>query len=153
MFSNCAHRNAAIISEGKKEDPISTHPYLSTSPLKKADLLVPFSHIISALSANCASLIASNPPYVADGDPHLQQGDLRFEPAMALSCGPDGLDAIRTLAAGTAAYLRPSGWLLLEHGVNQGEAVRGLLVGAGFIEVETTRDLEDRDRVTSGRRP
>lgn len=120
--------------------------HIDNIAFRHGDWLVP-------LSGEVFDVIASNPPYVADGDPHLQQGDLRFEPAMALSCGPDGLDAIRTLAAGTPAILNPGGWLLLEHGFDQGEAVRGLLVDAGFIEVETTRDLEDRDRVTSGRKP
>lgn len=97
-------------------------------------------------------LIASNPPYIADGDPHLARGDLRFEPPMALSCGPDGLDAIRTIVRDAPACLRPGGWLLLEHGWEQGEAVRALLAEAGFVEVGTERDLEHRDRITLGRR-
>ncbi|WP_287597999.1 peptide chain release factor N(5)-glutamine methyltransferase [Thermomonas sp.] len=98
-------------------------------------------------------LIASNPPYIADGDPHLSQGDLRFEPAMALSCGADGLDAIRIIVRHAPACLRPDGWLLLEHGWDQGEAVRALLAEAGFVDAATERDLEGRDRVTLGRRP
>lgn len=97
-------------------------------------------------------LIASNPPYIADGDPHLQAGDLRFEPAGALSSGPDGLDAIGIIVRDAPAHLLPGGWLLLEHGWDQGESVRGLLQAAGFDAVETHRDLEDRDRVTIGRR-
>ncbi len=97
-------------------------------------------------------LIASNPPYIADGDPHLAQGDLRFEPPMALSCGPDGLDAIRTIIRDAPACLRPGGWLLLEHGWEQGEALRALLAEAGFVEVGTERDLEQRDRISLGRR-
>lgn len=97
-------------------------------------------------------LIASNPPYIADGDPHLVQGDLRFEPPMALSCGPDGLDAIRTIIRDAPACLRPGGWLLLEHGWEQGEALRALLAEAGFVEVGTERDLEQRDRISLGRR-
>ena len=99
------------------------------------------------------TLIASNPPYIAEGDPHLDQGDLRFEPPTALSSGADGLDAIRTLATGAPAHLRPGGWLLLEHGWDQGPAVRALLAAAGFEAVATHRDLEQRDRVTLGRRP
>ncbi|TLX21045.1 peptide chain release factor N(5)-glutamine methyltransferase [Thermomonas fusca] len=97
-------------------------------------------------------LIASNPPYIADGDPHLSQGDLRFEPAMALSCGLDGLDAIRIIVRDAPACLQPGGWLLLEHGWDQGDAVRALLVEAGFVDVATARDLEHRDRITLGRR-
>lgn len=96
-------------------------------------------------------LIASNPPYIAEGDPHLDQGDLRFEPASALSSGADGFDAIRTIIRDAPAHLRGGGWLLLEHGWEQGEAVRTLLAEAGFTDVETARDLEDRDRVTLGR--
>jgi len=97
-------------------------------------------------------LIASNPPYIAEGDPHLQEGDLRHEPAQALSSGADGLDAIRTLVGEAPAHLNPGGWLLLEHGFEQGEAVRALLLAAGYVQVQTHRDLEDRDRVTIGRR-
>ncbi len=98
-------------------------------------------------------LIASNPPYIADDDPHLSRGDLRFEPAMALSCGVDGLDAIRRIVAAAPAHLRPGGWLLLEHGWEQGAAVRGLLDAAGFDAVETAQDLEARDRISLGRWP
>ncbi|MGV8942695.1 peptide chain release factor N(5)-glutamine methyltransferase [Thermomonas sp.] len=106
---------------------------------------------LNSLAGERFEVIASNPPYIADGDPHLQQGDLRFEPAMALSCGPDGLDAIRMIVAGAPACLHAGGWLLLEHGWEQGEAVRGLLLDAGFVEVRTVRDLENRERVSLGR--
>jgi release factor glutamine methyltransferase len=98
-------------------------------------------------------LIASNPPYVALGDPHLDEGDLRFEPASALSSGADGLDAIRAIVAAAPAHLAISGWLLLEHGWDQGATVRELLKRAGFVDVATEHDLEDRDRVSLGRWP
>jgi len=98
-------------------------------------------------------LIASNPPYIASDDPHLAQGDLRFEPATALASGHDGLDDIRLIIAGAPAHLQPGGWLLMEHGWDQGEAIRALLEGAGFVEVETAQDLEQRDRVSLGRWP
>lgn len=98
-------------------------------------------------------LIASNPPYIADGDPHLTQGDLRHEPASALASGADGLDAIRRIVAQAPTHLVPGGWLLFEHGWEQGAAVRELLRDAGFVDVATERDLEQRDRVTSGRMP
>lgn len=104
------------------------------------------------LRGECFDLIASNPPYVAEGDPHLFQGDLRFEPDQALSSGSDGLDAIRHLAAHGLAHLVPGGWLLLEHGMAQGPAVRELLGAAGFTQVHTRRDLEGRERVTLGTR-
>lgn len=98
------------------------------------------------------TLIASNPPYVAVGDAHLDEGDLRFEPGLALSSGRDGLDAIRTIVAHAPAHLDARGWLLLEHGWDQGETVRMLMAEAGFIDVETVHDLEQRGRVTVGRR-
>ncbi|MBN7839156.1 peptide chain release factor N(5)-glutamine methyltransferase [Stenotrophomonas maltophilia] len=98
-------------------------------------------------------LIASNPPYIASDDPHLDQGDLRFEPASALASGVDGLDDIRRIVDGGQAHLRPGGWLLIEHGWDQGAAIRALFDAAGFAEVQTAQDLEQRDRITLGRRP
>lgn len=98
-------------------------------------------------------LIASNPPYIAAGDVHLDRGDLRFEPPAALASGRDGLDALRIIVAGAPGHLVPGGWLLVEHGLEQGEAVRALFTGAGLEAVQTGRDLENRDRVTLGRRP
>jgi release factor glutamine methyltransferase len=98
-------------------------------------------------------LVASNPPYIARHDPHLREGDLRFEPAAALASGDDGLDAIRRIARDAPGFLAPGGWLLLEHGWDQGDAVRALLHGAGLAQVETYRDLEGRDRACVGRMP
>ena len=111
-----------------------------------------FGALAAALAGTRCDLIASNPPYIAAGDPHLDRGDLRFEPATALSSGADGLDAIRAIVSGAPAHLQPGGWLLLEHGFDQGAAIRGLLAQAGFVEVATHVDLEGRDRVTLGRR-
>ncbi len=96
-------------------------------------------------------LVASNPPYIAAQDPHLRQGDLRYEPASALASGPDGLDDIRLIVADAPAHLLAGGWLLLEHGWDQGAAVAELLRARGFDAVATHQDLEQRDRVTSGR--
>lgn len=95
--------------------------------------------------------IVSNPPYIADGDAHLGQGDLRFEPREALASGADGLDAIRAIVREAPAHLHPGGWLLFEHGWEQGAAARALLREAGFAQVETRQDLEGRDRVSLGR--
>ena len=97
-------------------------------------------------------LIASNPPYIESTDPHLGEGDLRFEPMSALASGDDGLDDLRVIIGEATSHLIEHGWLLVEHGWNQGAAVRALFVEAGFVEVATARDLEDRDRVTLGRR-
>lgn len=107
----------------------------------------------SAVAGETFDLVASNPPYIADDDPHLRQGDLRFEPRSALASGPDGLDAIRVIARDAPAHLVPGGWLLVEHGHEQGPAVRALFSAAGLQAVATERDLEQRDRVTLGRRP
>ncbi len=108
-------------------------------------------HWYAALGADRFDMIVSNPPYIAAGDPHLAQGDLRFEPPPALASGADGLDAIREIVAGAHEHLVPGGWLLMEHGWDQGAAIRALLQQAGFAEAQTVQDLEQRDRVTLGR--
>lgn len=95
-------------------------------------------------------LIVSNPPYVAEHDAHLEQGDLRFEPRTALAAGADGLDDLRQIVAQAPVHLRSGSWLLLEHGYDQGAAVRGLLAAAGFAAVETWQDLGGNDRVSGG---
>jgi len=104
------------------------------------------------LKGETFDLVASNPPYIALGDPHLDEGDLRFEPAAALASGAEGLDAIRAIVRQAPAHLVEGGWLLLEHGWDQGAAVRALLEVAGFQSVHTAQDLEGRDRVSLGRR-
>ncbi|MGM0412180.1 MAG: peptide chain release factor N(5)-glutamine methyltransferase [Pseudomonadota bacterium] len=98
-------------------------------------------------------LIVSNPPYVAADDPHLAAGDVAFEPRTALAAGPDGLDCLRRLAAEGPAHLAPGGWLLVEHGRDQGAAVRALFTEAGLAQVATHRDLAGQERFTEGRRP
>ena len=95
-------------------------------------------------------VIASNPPYVADGDPHLAQGDLRFEPAAALLGGPDGMGCIRTIAAEARTHLVPGGWIVFEHGFDQGPACVRLLVGLGYTGVRDARDLSALPRVCKG---
>lgn len=96
-------------------------------------------------------LVVSNPPYIAEADAHLERGDLRFEPRSALASGGDGLDAIRAIVTAAPRHLHDGGWLLLEHGHEQGAAVRALLAAAGFHDVATTADLERRDRVSMAR--
>jgi release factor glutamine methyltransferase len=97
------------------------------------------------------ALIVSNPPYICADDPHLLDGDVRFEPITALASGVDGLDDIRLLIAGAGGYLEPGGWLLLEHGYDQGEAVCALLHEAGFQSVDDLSDLQGHGRVAQGR--
>ena len=96
-------------------------------------------------------VIASNPPYIAAGDDHLAQGDLRFEPVGALTDHADGLSALRTIVNGSPRHLVPGGWLLLEHGYDQAAAVRALLLGAGFADVQSWQDLAGIERVSGGR--
>jgi len=98
-------------------------------------------------------LIVSNPPYIADGDRHLAEGDLRFEPSGALTDFADGLSALRTIIAGAQARLAPGGWLLMEHGYDQAAAVRDLLAAAGYSEVRSWQDLAGIERASGGRRP
>jgi release factor glutamine methyltransferase len=97
--------------------------------------------------------IVSNPPYVAAGDPHLADGDLRFEPAGALSPGGDGLGALRTIVAGARKRLVAGGTLAVEHGHDQSEAVQALFAAAGFGGVVAARDLAGIPRVVAGRAP
>jgi release factor glutamine methyltransferase len=97
-------------------------------------------------------MIVSNPPYVAHGDPHLGQGDLRFEPAAALTDGsPDGLDSIRAIVRGAADHVHPGGWLLFEHGYDQAPAVAEILAAAGWVDRVSIRDLAGIPRVAGGR--
>ena len=96
-------------------------------------------------------LIVSNPPYIVAGDAHLSQGDLRFEPIGALTDHADGLSALRIIIDGAASYLKPDGWLLMEHGYDQSEAVRELLAQRGFSEVQSWRDLAGIERVSGGK--
>jgi release factor glutamine methyltransferase len=95
-------------------------------------------------------LVISNPPYVASNDPHLQEGDLRFEPQQALRAGPDGLEAIRAILADAGSHLKPGAWLILEHGYDQGEAVIQLLETSGFNHVICHQDYAARERATVG---
>ncbi|MEM5426140.1 peptide chain release factor N(5)-glutamine methyltransferase [Paraburkholderia ferrariae] len=97
--------------------------------------------------------IVSNPPYIASGDPHLERGDLRFEPRGALTDEADGLTALRAIVAGAPARLAPGGVLWMEHGYDQAAAVRALLEDAGFKDVRSERDLAGIERISGGRLP
>jgi release factor glutamine methyltransferase len=104
----------------------------------------------SALDGEKFDLIVSNPPYIAAADPHLTQGDVRFEPPSALASGADGLDDIRAIIRDAAAHLKPDGWLLFEHGYNQAAACRELLAQAGFEQVASAADLAGIERISYG---
>ena len=103
-----------------------------------------------ALGGEKFDLIVANPPYIAAADPHLAQGDLRFEPAAALASGADGLDDIRAIVRGATVHLKPGGWLLFEHGYDQAAACRELLIQAGFEQVASAADLAGIERVSYG---
>ncbi|MEJ2382539.1 MAG: peptide chain release factor N(5)-glutamine methyltransferase [Gammaproteobacteria bacterium] len=106
-----------------------------------------------ALGSRRFHLIAANPPYICANDPHLGRGDLRFEPREALLSGSDGLDAIRRIAACALAHLEAGGWLLVEHGFEQGAAAHEIFRAAGLDPVEVFTDAAGHDRVCTGRAP
>jgi release factor glutamine methyltransferase len=97
------------------------------------------------------NVIVSNPPYIAAGDHHLSSGDLRFEPAGALTDGADGLSDLETIVGGASAHLEPGGWLMVEHGYDQAGAVRQLLLNGQFDDVQSWQDLAGIERVSGGR--
>jgi release factor glutamine methyltransferase len=111
------------------------------------------SHWFSAIEGQQFDVIISNPPYIASADPHLDAGDVRFEPSSALVAGADGLDDLRLIVDQAPAHLHAGGWLLLEHGYDQGVAVRDLLSSHGFEKIQTRRDLGEHERITFGRMP
>jgi release factor glutamine methyltransferase len=104
-----------------------------------------------ALGEEHFELIVANPPYIATADPHLEQGDVRFEPRSALAAGVRGLDDLAEIVAGAPARLTGGGWLFLEHGYDQAVAVRGLLADAGFAAIASWTDLAGIERVSGGR--
>jgi release factor glutamine methyltransferase len=108
------------------------------------------SHWFQSLHGQLFALIVSNPPYIATNDQHLQQGDVRFEPGSALVSGVDGLADIRQIIQQAPDYLEQAGWLLLEHGFEQAEAVRNLLIERGFSSVESRLDLAGHQRISLG---
>jgi release factor glutamine methyltransferase len=98
-------------------------------------------------------LIVSNPPYIEQNDIHLTQGDVRFEPISALTSGADGLDDIRHIVEHCLIYLKPQGWLMIEHGYNQADLVADLMAQAGLVSIETLKDLAGNNRVTMAKNP
>jgi release factor glutamine methyltransferase len=104
----------------------------------------------SALKQEQFDVIVSNPPYIQTNDPHLSQGDLRFEPATALASGDDGLLAIKKIVISAPAFLNSNGWLMFEHGYNQADSVAQLMALQGFSQIETINDLGGNNRVTLG---
>ncbi|MDO5681044.1 MAG: HemK/PrmC family methyltransferase [Pelistega sp.] len=119
-----------------------------TLQLKNVDFVL--SDWFKAIPAQAFDLIVTNPPYIHKDDEHLQQGDLRYEPQQALTDFADGLSAIRQIIAGAPAYLKLGAPLWIEHGWDQAEAVRELLVNGGFVQVESRQDLAGIERISGG---
>ncbi|WP_289101791.1 peptide chain release factor N(5)-glutamine methyltransferase [uncultured Marinobacter sp.] len=111
------------------------------------------SHWFDQIPAGSFDLLISNPPYIPASDRHLKEGDVRFEPESALVAGEDGLDDIRLLVTEGLDWLNLNGWMLLEHGYDQGEAVRDLFAKAGWRNIETRKDYGGNDRMTLARKP
>ena len=118
--------------------------------LKLSNVRLLESNWFSALASEKFDVIVSNPPYIAQDDEHLKQGDLRFEPLSALASGVDGLDDIRKIIQDAPDYLNPNGWLMLEHGYYQAEAVAALLKARGFSQIAHAKDIAGTLRVTFG---
>ena len=121
-------------------------------PTRIANVRLLLSDWFSALEGEIFNLIVSNPPYIAVADPHLRQGDLRYEPSAALAAGEDGLDPIRRIVADAPSHLAAGGWLLLEHGHDQADRVASLMQGAGLAEISHLADLAGIRRVTLGQK-
>ncbi|MGH8110195.1 MAG: peptide chain release factor N(5)-glutamine methyltransferase [Arenimonas sp.] len=141
-------KNAKVIAVDKSVAAIG----VAQGNARANNLTVEFrqSDWFSALENQKFDLVVSNPPYIPEHDPHLSQGDLRFEPVSALASGIDGLDDIIMIISQAPQYCAPQAWLMIEHGFDQGNTIRRLFSEAGFVNVETVQDLEQRDRVSLG---
>jgi len=144
------HRPAALVTAVDSSSPALA---LARENAAALDVEVEFlqSDWFAALGRRRFDLISANPPYVAADDPHLHQGDLRFEPRPALAAGLDGLADLRCIVGAAPKHLRRGGWLLLEHGYDQAEACRDLLHNAGFGELVFRADIAGLLRIAGGR--
>jgi release factor glutamine methyltransferase len=150
----------ALASERTNWDVVATElhaPALAVAQgnarrLKLANLILLEGCWCEPLHDATYSLIVSNPPYIDSDDPHMQQGDLRFEPRTSLVAANHGLADIEIIAQQASVKLIPGGYLLLEHGLQQGAAVRNILEQLGYTGVKTCQDYGGRDRVTLGRK-
>ncbi|MFN3791272.1 peptide chain release factor N(5)-glutamine methyltransferase [Massilia sp.] len=147
----CAHsrRDASVTALDLSEDALAIAR--ANAAANGAQVRFLRSDWFAGVQGERFELIASNPPYIAAGDAHLSQGDLRFEPVGALTDHADGLSALRNIVEGAPEHLEAGGWLLLEHGYDQAGAVRALLAARGFLDVQSWRDLAGIERVSGGR--
>lgn len=146
-------RPQAYVTAADASQPALDVAIQNGQQLKLSNVSFISSDWFSKLQQKQFDVIVSNPPYIEDSDPHLQQGDLRFEPISALASGADGLDDIRRILDDCLIHLKPQGWLMLEHGYNQAKAVRELMANTGLVDIETLKDIGGNDRVTLGRNP
>jgi release factor glutamine methyltransferase len=146
-----SRRDAAVTA--LDVSPAALEVARSNAALNQASVRFLESDWYSAAAGERFDLIVSNPPYIASGDRHLSEGDLRFEPSGALTDFADGLSALRTIIAGAPQHLEAGCWLLMEHGYDQAGSVRALLAAQGYTEVQSWRDLAGIERATGGRRP
>jgi release factor glutamine methyltransferase len=147
------NRPQASVLAADASDAALTVAQDNASELKLSNVKFALSDWYANLAEQRFDVIVSNPPYIAKNDPHLSQGDLRFEPLSALAAGLDGLDDIRQITEQGLIHLKPQGWLMLEHGYNQGAAVRELMAQAGLVEIASKQDLGGNERVTLGKNP
>ena len=141
--------NIAIVATDSSREAL----FIAVENAKRLNALVEFveSNWYQNLAGRKFDLILSNPPYVAGNDGHLSQGDLRFEPQTALTDkSPDGLASIRAIVSGAPVHLKAGGWLFFEHGYDQRDACRGLLLKAGFVKLTSVNDLAGIPRVAGG---
>jgi len=161
MGTGCGAIALALASERSALSVIASDvsaPAIATADrncrrLRLTNVLFVIGNWCDPLASRRFDIIVSNPPYIEDEDTHLHQGDLRFEPRLALAGGPDGLAAIRTLTVQAQRLLRPGGRLLLEHGHEQGNQVRRLFESRGYQSVRVATDVSGNSRVTQGRWP
>jgi release factor glutamine methyltransferase len=147
------HRQNAVVTAVDASEEALAVAQNNASRLAIANAHFLLSNWFSALDQQRFDVIVSNPPYIELNDVHLTQGDLRFEPLTALASGQDGLDDIRSIISDSLLHLKPQGWLMLEHGYKQAQAVRGLMAENGLVAIDTLQDLGGNDRVTLGKKP
>jgi release factor glutamine methyltransferase len=144
------HRNNCEVTAVDQSSDALSVTLENAQSLKLNNLRLIESNWFSELQGERFDLIVSNPPYIAQDDEHLKQGDLRFEPISALASGVDGLDDIRKIVQEAPDYLKTNGWLMLEHGFDQAESVATLLKARGFNQIAHAKDIAGRLRVTFG---
>jgi release factor glutamine methyltransferase len=144
------HRNNCEVTAVDQSSDALSVTLENAQSLKLNNLRLIESNWFSELQGERFDLIVSNPPYIAQDDEHLKQGDLRFEPISALASGVDGLDDIRKIVQDAPDYLKTNGWLMLEHGFDQAESVATLLKTRGFNQIAHAKDIAGTLRVTFG---